>query len=103
MDDFELSADYLQAIDRVEKTQPLGRKRHSPSPVDLNLEDNTLMEIDKIEHQQHQSKAAKRPLLLTAPSALVAKITKPPTNARIPPVKQPVKVAPQQSKVIQCH
>jgi hypothetical protein len=100
MDDFELSAEDLQAIEKVEKArprQPSARKRQTPSPIDFDLEDDALMELERIEHQQ-QSKAAKRPLL-AAPSAPVAKITKPPAIARVPPVQQPVKIAPQQSKV----
>lgn len=100
MDDFELSAEDLQAIEKVEKagsSQPETRKRQTPSPVDFDLEDDALMELERIEHQQ-QSKAAKRPLL-AAPSAPEAKISKPPVIARIPPVQQPVKIAPPQSKV----
>jgi len=99
MDDFELSAEDLQTIERVERTQPSqpsARKRQTPSPVDFNLEDDAFMELERIEQQQ--SKAAKRPHL-TVPSAPEAKMSKPPAIARIPPVKQPVKITPQQSKV----
>lgn len=99
MDDFELSAEDLQTIERAEKTQPSqpsARKRQTPSPVDFDLEDDDFMELERIEQQQ--SKAPKRPHL-TVPSAPEAKMTKPPALARIPPVKQPAKIALQQLKV----
>lgn len=103
IDDFELSAEDLQAIERVEKTQlsqPSARKRQTPSPAEFDLEDDALMELERIEHQQQQSKAAKRPLL-SAPSASMAKVTKPPIIARVPPVQQqPVKIVPQRQKSV---